>query len=213
MSPGGRRSSSAASLASRQTTTSACLALRRPSLSLAHLHHHARLALFPPEDDHRAHRPPGPPSAVSRRRRRPLPRPLARSARSSILSTASQWERNARVPSPLQALADAARPTPHPPSLPALIATYGRTLTALKHLPESFTYRQGTEALTRSRLTAVERVLGGSAWESASESQQDAWVKEVERELGNDGAVQVEEMIDMARGEEQLVAKMIEWKA
>jgi NADH dehydrogenase (ubiquinone) 1 alpha subcomplex subunit 5 len=84
----------------------------------------------------------------------------------------------------------------HQNPLPALKETYKATLTALKTLPSTSIYRQGTEALTLKKLSIVE---------AAKED-----IAAVEKEL-DEG--QIEEALLIASDELQLVAKMAEWKA
>ena len=84
----------------------------------------------------------------------------------------------------------------HPNPLPALLETYRETLTRLSDIPEVSVYRQGVEALTKRKLSIVERANGD--------------VQAVEKEL-DEG--QIEEAILVAQDELSLVSKMIEWKA
>ncbi|KIM32002.1 hypothetical protein M408DRAFT_14993 [Serendipita vermifera MAFF 305830] len=79
----------------------------------------------------------------------------------------------------------------HPDPLPALKQTYKSTLTALETIPSASSYRQATEAITRSRLSAVE---------SAGDN-----IQQVEQAIGGG---QIEEILDAAQDELSLVAKM-----
>lgn len=84
----------------------------------------------------------------------------------------------------------------HPNPLPALKKTYESTLTALSTIPETSVYRQGVEALTRHKLKIVEGANGD--------------VQAAEKQL-DEG--QIEESLDIAQDELNLVSKMTEWKA
>jgi NADH dehydrogenase (ubiquinone) 1 alpha subcomplex subunit 5 len=84
----------------------------------------------------------------------------------------------------------------HPNPLPYLAQTYESTLTALSSIPEHAAYRQGTESLILRKLKIVQDAKGDIA--------------EVERQL-DEG--QIEEAIEIAKDELNLVAKMAEWKA
>lgn len=104
----------------------------------------------------------------------------------------------------------------HANPLPALAQVYRSTLTALGHLPPAFAYRQATEALTQHRLATVERALqthGVTAdnVEGSKPGEGDAAVKAVE--LAIEGGKQVEQLLDVARREQALVARMTDWKA
>ncbi|PVG03081.1 putative NADH-ubiquinone oxidoreductase [Serendipita vermifera] len=83
----------------------------------------------------------------------------------------------------------------HPDPLPALKNTYTATLSALQSLPASSSYRQATEAITKSRLKIVES------------SGND--IQKVEQSI--DGG-QIEEVLDAAQDELNLVAKMKDLK-
>ncbi|WWD17626.1 hypothetical protein CI109_102067 [Kwoniella shandongensis] len=83
----------------------------------------------------------------------------------------------------------------HPDPLPALKSIYSSTLSSLSSLPPTSVYRQATEALTKHRLSVVEK------------SGDD--VAQVEGEFGKI----VELLLDEAKTEEGLVAKMTEWKS
>ncbi|KAN0135716.1 ETC complex I subunit conserved region domain containing protein [Lactarius tabidus] len=84
----------------------------------------------------------------------------------------------------------------HPNPLPELTKTYESTLTALSSIPEHAVYRQGAESLTLRKLKIVQEAKGDIA--------------EVERQL-DEG--QIEEAIEIAKDELNLVAKMTEWKS
>ncbi|KAI0094647.1 Ndufa5, NADH-ubiquinone oxidoreductase subunit [Irpex rosettiformis] len=84
----------------------------------------------------------------------------------------------------------------HPNPLPELVKTYQSTLAALSALPSSSVYRQGVEALTQRKLSIVQKANGD--------------VGVVERQL-DEG--QIEESLDIAQDELNLVAKVAEWKA
>ncbi|KAF8271470.1 ETC complex I subunit conserved region-domain-containing protein [Lactarius quietus] len=86
-------------------------------------------------------------------------------------------------------------PVHHNP-LPELAKTYESTLTALSSIPEHAAYRQGTESLILRKLKIVQDAKGDIA--------------EVEKQL-DEG--QIEEAIEIAKDELNLVAKMAEWKA
>jgi NADH dehydrogenase (ubiquinone) 1 alpha subcomplex subunit 5 len=83
----------------------------------------------------------------------------------------------------------------HPDPLPALKSTYTSTLSLLSSLPATSVYRQATEAITKHRLKLVEGANGD--------------IEAVEKGLGGI----VETAIEEAKAEENLVGKMIEWKA
>ena len=84
----------------------------------------------------------------------------------------------------------------HPNPLPELTKTYESTLTALSSIPKHAAYRQGAESLTLRKLKIVQEAKGDIA--------------EVEKQL-DEG--QIEEVIEIAKDELSLVAKMAEWKA
>jgi NADH dehydrogenase (ubiquinone) 1 alpha subcomplex subunit 5 len=84
----------------------------------------------------------------------------------------------------------------HPNPLPQLIKTYESTISALSSIPQTSVYRQGTEALTRHKLSVVQAVNGDIA--------------AAERKL-DEG--QIEESLDIASDELELAQKMVEWKA
>ncbi|KAJ9091795.1 hypothetical protein QFC21_007098 [Naganishia friedmannii] len=84
----------------------------------------------------------------------------------------------------------------HPDPLPALTATYKSTLSILSQLPAESVYRQATEAVLRQRVAVIEK------------ANQD--VEAVERELD---AGQIEQVLQVARDEEVLAGKMMEWKS
>lgn len=84
----------------------------------------------------------------------------------------------------------------HPNPLPELAQTYQQTLTRLSTFPEHSVYRQGTEALTRRKLQAVETSNGD--------------IEAAEKQL-DEG--QIEEALMIAKDELGLVDKMAEWKA
>lgn len=69
--------------------------------------------------------------------------------------------------------------------------TYKSTLTALETVPSASAYRQATEAITRSRLGAVERAGDN--------------IQQVEQTIGGG---QIEEILEAAQDELSLVAKM-----
>lgn len=84
----------------------------------------------------------------------------------------------------------------HPNPLPELAATYKSTLSVLSSIPSSTVYRQGVEALTKHKLNIV--------WGA------DGDVATVEKQL-DEG--QIEESLDIAKDELQLVQNMLEWTA
>ena len=69
--------------------------------------------------------------------------------------------------------------------------TYKSTLTALEAIPSASSYRQATEAITRSRLKVVE---------SAGDN-----IQQVEQTIGGG---QIEEILETAQDELNLVARM-----
>lgn len=83
----------------------------------------------------------------------------------------------------------------HPDPLPALRSVYTATLSSLSSIPSTSVYRQATEALTKHRLSAVEGANGD--------------VSKVEAQLEK----QVEQILEEAQGEQQLVSKVVEWKS
>jgi len=84
----------------------------------------------------------------------------------------------------------------HPDPIPALTATYEKTLKMLEAIPSSSVYRQGTEALTQRKLEIIKAANG------------DAAKAETDLDEG-----MIEQVIKVAEDELGLVAKMIEWKA
>ena len=84
----------------------------------------------------------------------------------------------------------------HPNPLPELAKTYQSTLSALSALPSSSVYRQGVEALTQHKLSIVEKANGD--------------ISAAEKEL-DEG--HIEESLDIAQDELNLVSQMAEWKA
>ncbi|KZT30421.1 hypothetical protein NEOLEDRAFT_8249 [Neolentinus lepideus HHB14362 ss-1] len=83
----------------------------------------------------------------------------------------------------------------HSNPLPELIKTYESTLSLLSKVPQTSVYRQGVEALTLHKLKIVQGVDGN--------------VEEAEKQL-DEG--HIEEILEVAKGEESLVTKMLEWK-
>jgi NADH dehydrogenase (ubiquinone) 1 alpha subcomplex subunit 5 len=84
----------------------------------------------------------------------------------------------------------------HPNPLPALTQVYESTLFALNNTPPASVYRRGLEALTLRKLSIVKAASGDIAT--------------VEKQL-EEG--QIEESLQIAEDELQLVGKMAEWKA
>ena len=84
----------------------------------------------------------------------------------------------------------------HPNPLPTLVSTYQETLARVSEIPSSSVYRQSVEALTQRKLKVVQDANGDIA---AAEKALD------------DG--QIEEAIEVANNELNLVGKMIDWKA
>lgn len=84
----------------------------------------------------------------------------------------------------------------HANPLPELAKTYQSTLSALSALPSSSVYRQGVEALTQHKLSIVQKANGD--------------IEAAEKEL-DEG--HIEESLDIAKDELELVAKIAEWKA
>jgi NADH dehydrogenase (ubiquinone) 1 alpha subcomplex subunit 5 len=84
----------------------------------------------------------------------------------------------------------------HPNPLPQLTKTYESTLTALSAFPATSVYRQGVEAITQRKLNIVKNANGD--------------IEAVEKQL-DEG--HVEESLDIAQDELNLVNKMAEWKA
>jgi len=84
----------------------------------------------------------------------------------------------------------------HHDPIPELTNIYQSTLTMLSSIPETSVYRQGVEALTQRKLKVVQSANGS--------------IPEVEKQL-DEG--HIEESLDIATDEMNLVSKMIEWKA
>jgi NADH dehydrogenase (ubiquinone) 1 alpha subcomplex subunit 5 len=84
----------------------------------------------------------------------------------------------------------------HPDPLPELTRTYEQTLSALSAIPATSVYRQGVEALTKHKLTIVQKASGD--------------ITRAEAEL-DEG--QIEEALTIAHDELKLVGQMAEWKA
>ncbi|PCH33584.1 NADH2 dehydrogenase [Wolfiporia cocos MD-104 SS10] len=84
----------------------------------------------------------------------------------------------------------------HHDPIPELTNVYQSTLTLLSSIPETSVYRQGVEALTQRKLKIVQGADGN--------------ITEVEKQL-DEG--HIEESLDIARDELNLVSKMMEWKA
>jgi NADH dehydrogenase (ubiquinone) 1 alpha subcomplex subunit 5 len=84
----------------------------------------------------------------------------------------------------------------HPNPLPELTKAYESTLTLLSTIPSSSIYRQGVEALTQHKLKIIQDAKGD--------------VAQVEKQL-DEGLI--EQALDVANDELNLVSKMIEWKA
>lgn len=84
----------------------------------------------------------------------------------------------------------------HPNPLPELAKAYESTLSLLSTIPTSSVYRQGVEALTQNKLKIVQEAKGD--------------VSVVEKQL-DEGLI--EQALDVANDELNLVSKMIEWKA
>ncbi|CAI5940664.1 unnamed protein product [Closterium sp. NIES-64] len=75
-----------------------------------------------------------------------------------------------------------------------LIGLYNQTLSAVQVIPQEAVYRQNVEALTRQRLAVCEE-------------EQEAEQIEARVQCG-----QVEELIEQAKDELELIPKMAEWK-
>ncbi|KZT02755.1 Ndufa5, NADH-ubiquinone oxidoreductase subunit [Laetiporus sulphureus 93-53] len=84
----------------------------------------------------------------------------------------------------------------HHDPLPELLKTYQSTLSMLSSIPETSVYRQGVEALTQRKLKIAENANGK--------------ISEAEKQL-DEG--HIEQSLDIATDEMNLVSKMIEWKA
>jgi NADH dehydrogenase (ubiquinone) 1 alpha subcomplex subunit 5 len=84
----------------------------------------------------------------------------------------------------------------HPNPLPELIKTYEHTLSLVASFPSSSIYRQSVEALTQKKLNIVKGANG------------DVSAAEAELKEG-----QIEESLDIASDELNLVSKMAEWRA
>ncbi len=97
----------------------------------------------------------------------------------------------------------------HPAPLPTLAGVYEATLNLLKALPETSVYRQSAEAVTRQRLSVVQRHLSGAAGAAKGENSDELAIEAVEEEL--DSGL-IEEVLKQAKDEEGLAGKMIEWK-
>jgi NADH dehydrogenase (ubiquinone) 1 alpha subcomplex subunit 5 len=83
----------------------------------------------------------------------------------------------------------------HPDPLPELCNTYRQTLALLSAIPATSAYRQGVEGFTNRKLKLVQSANGDIAAAEAT--------------LGEG---QIEESLDIATDELNLVSKMIEWK-
>ncbi|TFK57251.1 hypothetical protein OE88DRAFT_1650894 [Heliocybe sulcata] len=83
----------------------------------------------------------------------------------------------------------------HSNPLPELVKTYENTLSLLSRVPETAVYRQGAEALTSRKLKIVQGVDGN--------------IEEAEKQL-DEG--HIEEVLEVAKDEESLATKMLEWK-
>lgn len=84
----------------------------------------------------------------------------------------------------------------HPNPLPELTKTYESTLVALQGVPKTSVYRQAVESLVKHKLKIIQSANGD--------------ILAVEKEL-NEG--QIEESLDIASQELNLVGKMAEWQA
>jgi NADH dehydrogenase (ubiquinone) 1 alpha subcomplex subunit 5 len=84
----------------------------------------------------------------------------------------------------------------HPNPLPELTKAYESTLSLLSTIPTTSVYRQGVEALTQHKLKIVQDAKGDIAL--------------AEKAL-DEGLI--EQALDVANDELNLVSKMIEWKA
>lgn len=83
----------------------------------------------------------------------------------------------------------------HPDPLPVLTQTYKSTLSLLSQLPAESVYRQATEAVLKQRAAIIEKANGD--------------VEAVERELDSG---MIEQVLQVAKDEQSLAAKMLEWK-
>lgn len=95
----------------------------------------------------------------------------------------------------------------HGNPLPELVSTYTRTLDVLKALPESAVYRQSSEAVTQQRLDIVRAAMTESSSKNAHASE--SAIQKVVQEI--DSGI-IEEVLDQARDEFHLAAKMVDWK-
>jgi NADH dehydrogenase (ubiquinone) 1 alpha subcomplex subunit 5 len=83
----------------------------------------------------------------------------------------------------------------HPDPLPVLTQTYKSTLSVLSQIPAESVYRQATEAILKQRVAIIEKANGD--------------VEAVEREMD---AGQIEQVLQVAKDEQTLAGKMMEWK-
>ncbi|ORY23375.1 ETC complex I subunit conserved region-domain-containing protein [Naematelia encephala] len=84
---------------------------------------------------------------------------------------------------------------PHPDPIPALKELYRTNLNILSTLPATSVYRQATEALTKHKLSVVEKAGDD--------------VQAIESEFGQIVEVSLEE----GKSEQGLIGKMVEWKS
>ena len=102
----------------------------------------------------------------------------------------------------------------HPHPLPSLHQLYTRTLHALESLPPSYVYRTATEAMTRQRLSLLEKAMSDRNLGFTDERRDLPGATEAQEQVEQDlGVAQIELALDMADDELGLVAKTLEWKA
>ncbi|CAO1627975.1 unnamed protein product [Parajaminaea phylloscopi] len=96
----------------------------------------------------------------------------------------------------------------HPSPLSALKETYQSTLKVLAALPEESVYRNATSAVTNHRLGLVDQIMSSEAKQGRGANSEEA-IAAFEEQVDQGLA---EEVLDQAKHELKLAAKMVEWK-
>ncbi|PWN52343.1 hypothetical protein IE53DRAFT_312276 [Violaceomyces palustris] len=125
---------------------------------------------------------------------------------SSLLRLATSTNQTASVIPRLRASTDLTGIEVESDPLKKLDQTYTKTLEILKTLPESTVYRQAAEALTKHRLEIVRSALKENVEDSEKLEQ---LISTTEAKI-DDGLI--EEVLLQAKREENLAAKMLDWK-
>lgn len=97
----------------------------------------------------------------------------------------------------------------HPAPFTALKQTYSSTLSALSALPEESVYRNATTAVTKARMAMVEDIVAKGANQGSNADGNEEAIAAFEEQV-DQGLI--EEVLQQAKHELALAAKMVDWK-